>query len=40
MRSIKRVYKIAPFATEELTRRLEELKEERVRKRLRKQYAE
>ena len=36
MRSIKRVYKIAPFATEELTRRLEELKEERVRKRLRK----
>jgi hypothetical protein len=33
---LKRVYKIAPFVTEELTRRLEELKEERVRKRLRK----
>jgi hypothetical protein len=36
MRSIKRVYKIAPFATNELRRKLEELKEERLRKRLRK----
>ena len=40
MRSIKRVYQVAPFPTEEVKRKLEELKEERLRKRQRQQYAE
>ena len=40
MRSIKRVYQVAPFPTEEVKRKLEESNEERLRKRMRAQHAD
>jgi hypothetical protein len=40
MRSIKRVYKVAPFATEEVKRKLEERKWQRLKKRQRAQHAD
>eukprot|EP01046_Picozoa_sp_COSAG06_P025575 COSAG06_NODE_2158_length_7449_cov_14.166939_4_plen_344_part_00 len=40
MRSIKRVYKVAPFATEEVKRKLEESNKQRLRKRQRAQHAD
>jgi hypothetical protein len=40
MRSIKCVYKVAPFATEEVKRKLEESNKARLRKRQRAQHAD
>ena len=39
MRSIKRVYQVAPFASNEVKRKLQEISEERLRKRQRSQHA-
>ena len=40
MRSIKRVYQVAPFSTEEVKRKLEESNKERLKKRMRAQHAD
>eukprot|EP01043_Picozoa_sp_COSAG02_P009737 COSAG02_NODE_334_length_24367_cov_6.715634_4_plen_298_part_00 len=40
MRSIKRVYQVAPFATEEVKRKLEESDKKRLKKRMRAQHAD